>query len=86
MKRIGLVVKPDEAVRQRADRFEAWLQARSIAVVRRDLASPDPEKTAKIIEELIEKNEIEKMKENIKKIRNPKVTYEIAEEILRLIP
>ena len=42
MKKIGLVVKPDEAVRSRADIFEAWLNARSIEVVRRDILSPDP--------------------------------------------
>ena len=44
MKKIGLVVKPDEAVRQRADKFETWLNQKSVDVVRRDISSPDPAK------------------------------------------
>ncbi len=44
MKKIGLVVKPDKAVRKRADAFEAWLSARSVQVIRKDLPSSDPQK------------------------------------------
>lgn len=42
MKKIGLVVKPDEDVRRRADKFEAWLNAKGIEVARRDILSPGP--------------------------------------------
>ncbi len=45
----------------------------------------DPKEIVELIEEFIEKNEIEKMKENIRKIKNPRATYEIAEEIIKLI-
>ena len=45
----------------------------------------DSKKTVKVINELLEKNGTEKMKENIRKIKNPRVTYEIAEEILKFI-
>jgi UDP-N-acetylglucosamine:LPS N-acetylglucosamine transferase len=44
----------------------------------------NPRKVVKVIKELIEKNELKKMKENIRKIKNPRVTYEIVENILNL--
>lgn len=44
----------------------------------------NPKETVKIINELIEKKEIEKMKKNMRRIKNPKVTYETAGVILSL--
>lgn len=38
MKKIGLVVKPDNAVQARADMFEAWLKERSVQVVRNNIS------------------------------------------------
>lgn len=43
---------------------------------------PDPKKIVKIVTEFIGKNEIEKMKKNIRKIKNPRETFEIAEDII----
>lgn len=42
MKKIGLVVKPDEAVQARADMFEAWLKERSVEVVRNNISAHGP--------------------------------------------
>ena len=42
MKKIGLVVKPDKAVQNRADVFEAWLHERSINVVRNNISVHGP--------------------------------------------
>lgn len=42
MKKIGLVVKPDEAVQARADMFEAWLKERSVEVVRSNISAHGP--------------------------------------------
>ncbi len=40
MKKIGLVVKPDEKTTGKADEFERWLQSKGISVVRKE--SPRP--------------------------------------------
>ena len=42
MKKIGLVVKPDEAVQARADMFEDWLEERSVEVVRSNISAHGP--------------------------------------------
>lgn len=42
MKKIGLVVKPDEAVQARADMFEAWLKERSVEVIRNNISAHGP--------------------------------------------
>jgi NAD+ kinase len=42
LKKVGLVVKPDNAVQDRADMFEAWLSQRSMEVVRNNISSHDP--------------------------------------------
>lgn len=42
MKKIGLVVKPDEAVQARANMFEAWLKERSVEVVRSNISAHGP--------------------------------------------
>lgn len=42
MKKIGLVVKPDEAVQARADMFEAWLKERPVEVVRNNISAHGP--------------------------------------------
>ena len=42
MKKIGLVVKPDEAVQARADLFEAWLKERSVEVARNNISAHGP--------------------------------------------
>ena len=42
MKKIGLVVKPDKAVQARADMFEAWLNQRSMEVIRNNISAHDP--------------------------------------------
>jgi len=42
LKKIGLVVKPDKAVQARADMFEAWLNQRSMEVIRNNISAHDP--------------------------------------------
>lgn len=41
MKRVGLVVKPDATVKEKADKFEQWLASKQVDVVRREYNGPD---------------------------------------------
>ncbi len=41
MKRAGLVVKPDAAVKVKADAFEKWLVSKNVEVIRREYNGPD---------------------------------------------
>ena len=41
MKKIGIVVKPDKRARSTADTLQTWLEARNIAVVRRESVFPN---------------------------------------------
>ncbi|MDX2448417.1 MAG: NAD(+)/NADH kinase [Desulfobacterales bacterium] len=41
LKKIGLIVKEDVEAIQQADKFEAWLVAKGVAVTRRDIEWPD---------------------------------------------
>jgi NAD+ kinase len=42
LKKIGLVVKPDKTVQARADVFEAWLNDRSVKVIRNNISGHGP--------------------------------------------
>jgi NAD+ kinase len=49
VKRVGLVVKPDITVKEKADEFEKWLVTKNVEVIRREYNGPDfqPSKTIK---------------------------------------
>ncbi len=46
MKKIGLVIKPDNKAKKKSQEFEAWLKQKQVDVIKKEYTFPDPQESA----------------------------------------